>query len=225
MDNSTSRPRCSRKPRGAPSAVQTAIAALLVSRGISDPAAAQTFLNPTIDDLIDPMLMLGMDLAVARIQRAVRAGEPILIYGDYDVDGTTATVLLKTAIERIAPKEKPARRHLSRPPSPPRRLRYADRRSRTSSSLRRPPCHQRRYRHPRVRRCRRGQDPGNGPHRHRPPPPRRCNRRSRSNRGTQSRPGKLPVSLQVPLRRRSSLQAGSRTSAVAQPRQKSNIFA
>ncbi len=50
---------------------------------------------------IDPMLMLGMAAAVARMQRAVREGEPILIYGDYDVDGTTATVLLKTAIERI----------------------------------------------------------------------------------------------------------------------------
>src|SRR6266481_1856903 len=89
-----------------------AIASILLSRGISDPAAAQAFLNPTIDDLIDPMLMLGMDLAVARIQRAVRSSEPILIYGDYDVDGTTATVLLKTAIDRIsariAPKDTPA---------------------------------------------------------------------------------------------------------------------
>ena len=85
-----------------------AIAGLLVSRGISDPAAAQTFLHPTIDDLLDPMLLLGMDRAVARIQQAVRSAEPILIYGDYDVDGTTATVLLKTAIERIAPKEAPA---------------------------------------------------------------------------------------------------------------------
>src|SRR5277367_2182329 len=84
------------------------IASLLLSRGISDPAAARTFLDPTIDDLIDPMLMLGMDVAVARIQRAVRTNEPILIYGDYDVDGTTATVLLKTAIERTAPKESPA---------------------------------------------------------------------------------------------------------------------
>jgi single-stranded-DNA-specific exonuclease len=49
-----------------------------------------------------------MDLAVARIQQAVRSAEPILIYGDYDVDGTTATVLLKTAIERIASKATPA---------------------------------------------------------------------------------------------------------------------
>src|SRR5271167_85616 len=85
-----------------------AIARLLLARGIADPAAADTFLNPSIEALLDPRLMLGMDIAVARIQQAVRASEPILIYGDYDVDGTTATVLLKTAIERIAPVETPA---------------------------------------------------------------------------------------------------------------------
>ena len=85
-----------------------AIAQLLVSRSISDPVAAKTFFAPALDDLFDPMLMLGMDIAVARIQHAVRSSEPILIYGDYDVDGTTATVLLKTAIERIATKENPA---------------------------------------------------------------------------------------------------------------------
>ena len=85
-----------------------AIAELLVVRGIVDADAARTFFHPSVDDLIDPMLMLGMSVAVERIQRAVRAGEPILIYGDYDVDGTTATVLLKTAIERIATKERPA---------------------------------------------------------------------------------------------------------------------
>ncbi|GGA56960.1 single-stranded-DNA-specific exonuclease RecJ [Edaphobacter acidisoli] len=83
------------------------IAHLLIQRGLADPAAAHTYLNPSIDDLHDPMLMLGMSAAVERIQRAVAASEPILIYGDYDVDGTTATVLLKTAIERIAPKDKP----------------------------------------------------------------------------------------------------------------------
>jgi single-stranded-DNA-specific exonuclease len=85
------------------------IATLLLSRGISGPTAAHTFFNPSLDDLHSPMLMLGMPQAVARIQQAVLASEPILIYGDYDVDGTTATVLLKTAIERIAPKETPAR--------------------------------------------------------------------------------------------------------------------
>jgi single-stranded-DNA-specific exonuclease len=85
------------------------IAELLVARGIVEPAAAHTFFNPTIDDLIDPLQMLGMDVAVKRIQQAVQNAEPILIYGDYDVDGTTATVLLKTAIERIASKDKPAK--------------------------------------------------------------------------------------------------------------------
>jgi single-stranded-DNA-specific exonuclease len=85
------------------------IAELLIARGIVDPAAANSFFNPTIDDLTDSLQMLGMAVAVARIQRAVADAEPILIYGDYDVDGTTATVLLKTAIERIAPRDKPAR--------------------------------------------------------------------------------------------------------------------
>src|SRR6185437_13687720 len=85
------------------------VAALLVSRGIIDPGAARKFFNPSLDDLLDPMQMLGMPAAVSRIQAAVLAGEPILIYGDYDVDGTTATVLLKTAIERIASKDQPAR--------------------------------------------------------------------------------------------------------------------
>ncbi|MEO6911370.1 MAG: DHH family phosphoesterase, partial [Edaphobacter sp.] len=84
------------------------IAALLLSRGIADADAARMFFHPSLDDLIDPMLMLGMPVAVERIQQAVRQGEPILIYGDYDVDGTTATVLLKTAIERTATKDCPA---------------------------------------------------------------------------------------------------------------------
>ncbi|WP_174240964.1 DHH family phosphoesterase, partial [Granulicella sp. S190] len=84
------------------------IAQLLVARGVADPASARIFFAPSTDDLHDPMLMLGMRTAVARIQQAIRSSEPILIYGDYDVDGTTATVLLKTAIERIAPKDNPA---------------------------------------------------------------------------------------------------------------------
>ncbi len=89
------------------------IAALLISRGITDPASAQAFFHPSMADLLDPMLMLGMKQAVERIQRAIVASEPILIYGDYDVDGTTATVLLKTAIElaaaRIAPNDPPVK--------------------------------------------------------------------------------------------------------------------
>lgn len=84
------------------------IARLLVARGFADEASVRSFFSPSLDDLIDPMRMQGMGEAVERIQHAVRCAEPILIYGDYDVDGTTATVLLKTAIERSAPKETPA---------------------------------------------------------------------------------------------------------------------
>lgn len=84
------------------------IATLLVARGFRDEASVHAFFSPTLGDLTDPMRMLGMAAAVERIQRAVRSSEPILIYGDYDVDGTTATVLLKTAIERSAPKDTPA---------------------------------------------------------------------------------------------------------------------
>ena len=86
-----------------------AIARLLAARGITDLDAAQKFLTPSLEDLHDPLLMLGMQPAVERIRSAVTSGESILIYGDYDVDGTTATVLLKTAIERIATPGKPAR--------------------------------------------------------------------------------------------------------------------
>lgn len=77
------------------------IARLLAARGVRSAAEAARFLQPSLDDLHDPYLMLGMAAAVARIQQAIAAGETILIYGDYDVDGTTAVVLLKTAIERL----------------------------------------------------------------------------------------------------------------------------
>jgi single-stranded-DNA-specific exonuclease len=83
-----------------------AIAQILITRGIDTPAAADAFLNPTLATLLDdpaadPTQMLGMAPAVTRILAAIQATESILIYGDYDVDGTTATVLLKTTIERI----------------------------------------------------------------------------------------------------------------------------
>jgi single-stranded-DNA-specific exonuclease len=79
-----------------------AIAQLLVCRGLAEPAAARAYLNPSIDQLHDPYLMLGMAKAVERIRTSLSAGELVLIYGDYDVDGTVATVLLKTAMERVA---------------------------------------------------------------------------------------------------------------------------
>jgi len=79
-----------------------AIASLLVGRGIETVAAAKDFLRPSVEQLHDPYLMLGMEKAVARLRAALLGGEPVLIYGDYDVDGTVATVLLKTAAERAA---------------------------------------------------------------------------------------------------------------------------
>jgi single-stranded-DNA-specific exonuclease len=78
------------------------LARLLLARGYTDAVSAANFLNLSLDRLHDPFLMLGMRAAVDRIRRALLAAEPILIYGDYDVDGTVATVLLKTAIERTA---------------------------------------------------------------------------------------------------------------------------
>jgi single-stranded-DNA-specific exonuclease len=78
------------------------LAAVLVCRGLENVDAARAFLSPSIDQLHDPLLMLSMETAVARIRAAIHASEPMLVYGDYDVDGTVATVLLKTAIERAA---------------------------------------------------------------------------------------------------------------------------
>jgi single-stranded-DNA-specific exonuclease len=75
------------------------LAELLVSRGITEATQAFAFLNPEPAHLHDPFLMLGMDRAVARLERAIANAEPVLLYGDYDVDGTTAVVLLKTSIE------------------------------------------------------------------------------------------------------------------------------
>ena len=79
--------------------VEPLVAAVLVQRGYHDPAAAQEFLHPALTALCDPMLMLGMDSAVTRLLAAVQAREPILLYGDYDVDGTASIVVLKKAIE------------------------------------------------------------------------------------------------------------------------------
>ena len=67
---------------------------VLACRGLGDPAAAQRFLDPRLADLPDPFLMSGMEPAVARLARALEAGERIALYGDYDVDGVTSTALL-----------------------------------------------------------------------------------------------------------------------------------
>lgn len=69
-----------------------------MARGITSADEAQRFLGPTLDHLHAPTLMLGMEKAVERLAAAVANKEKVLIYGDYDVDGTTAVVILKTAL-------------------------------------------------------------------------------------------------------------------------------
>lgn len=90
------------------------LATVLVGRGIETPKAAREFFAPRMESLLDspasnPMQMLGMEQAVKRILAGIRACDPVMVYGDYDVDGTTATVLLKTTIERIGAAMQPAR--------------------------------------------------------------------------------------------------------------------
>ena len=76
-------------------------AVLLANRGINDIETAEKFFTPKLENLHDPFLMRGMREAVARIEQAVQRHEKILIYGDYDVDGTTSTVILKKALQLI----------------------------------------------------------------------------------------------------------------------------
>lgn len=79
--------------------VSAATARVLLARGYAEPDAARRFLHPSLDDLHDPFLLAGMREAVDRLHRAIAQGEKILLYGDYDVDGTTSVVILKKAIE------------------------------------------------------------------------------------------------------------------------------
>lgn len=70
------------------------VAELLVRRGVSTPEGAESFFSPSLNDLHDPFLMPDMDKAVTRLNKAMGAKERIMIYGDYDVDGTTAVALV-----------------------------------------------------------------------------------------------------------------------------------
>jgi single-stranded-DNA-specific exonuclease len=81
--------------------VSPILAALLINRGYAGERAARTFLSPGYDQLHEPFLMLGMNEAVARVKLAIEQQEPILIYGDYDVDGTTGTAILLRALKLL----------------------------------------------------------------------------------------------------------------------------
>ena len=74
--------------------VSESLANLMVQRNISSAAEAIAFFNPSLDYLHDPFLMKDMNIAVDRISTAVKRNERILVYGDYDVDGTTAVALM-----------------------------------------------------------------------------------------------------------------------------------
>lgn len=86
--------------------VEDIVATLLLQRGIETYEDAKTFFRPSFEDLHDPYLMKDMDNAVARIEKAISEGENILVYGDYDVDGTTSVALmssyLKTRTSNVA---------------------------------------------------------------------------------------------------------------------------
>src|SRR5919198_121313 len=86
---------------GAALGVSQVIAGLLISRSFRDPDVAQSFLKPSLEHLHDPFLMRGMADAVKRILNAIDNQEPILIYGDYDVDGTTGTAVLLRAVQML----------------------------------------------------------------------------------------------------------------------------
>ena len=81
--------------------VDPVLAALLVQRGVHTFEQARSFFRPSLDDLHDPFLMTDMEKAVERVHQAVSTGEKILIYGDYDVDGTTAVSLVYTFLSRL----------------------------------------------------------------------------------------------------------------------------
>ena len=84
--------------------IDEVLAGLLVKRGISNYDEARHFFRPGLDQLHDPFLMKDMEKAVARIELAIRSEEKILIYGDYDVDGTTSVALVYSFLKKIYSK-------------------------------------------------------------------------------------------------------------------------
>ena len=79
------------------------LAAILLQRGIDSYDAAKKFFRPTLEDLHDPFLMKDMDVAVGRLKQAIDFEEKILVYGDYDVDGTTAVSLVYSYLKSFYP--------------------------------------------------------------------------------------------------------------------------
>ena len=83
--------------------VDETIATLLIQRGVETYEQARTFFRPSLSDLHNPYLMKDMDKAVSRIEKAIKNGENILVFGDYDVDGTTAVSLVSSYLKSFYP--------------------------------------------------------------------------------------------------------------------------
>ena len=82
--------------------IDRVLAELLVKRGVETFEQARSFFRPSLDDLHDPFLMKDMDKAVKRLRTAITTEEGILVYGDYDVDGTTAVALVYSFLRRYS---------------------------------------------------------------------------------------------------------------------------
>lgn len=83
--------------------VSSLVATLLIQRGVETFEDAKKFFRPSLKDLHNPFLMKDMDNAVARVERAIATGENILVYGDYDVDGTTSVALVSSYLKTYYP--------------------------------------------------------------------------------------------------------------------------
>ncbi len=83
--------------------IEIPVASLLAQRGIENFEEAKKFFRPSLDDLHDPFLMKDMDRAIARIEKAIEQEENIMVYGDYDVDGTTSVALISSWLKTFYP--------------------------------------------------------------------------------------------------------------------------
>ncbi len=83
--------------------VEKPIASLLAQRGVKTFEEAKKFFRPSLEDLHDPFLMKDMEAAVERVEKAIERGENILVYGDYDVDGTTSVALVSSYLRSYYP--------------------------------------------------------------------------------------------------------------------------
>ena len=93
--------------RAALAAYPPIVAQLLFNRGLADPVEAERFLAGQLAQPDDPLLLTGLPEAVERLQRAVRRGERIAVYGDYDTDGVTATALLVQVLNVLGANVRP----------------------------------------------------------------------------------------------------------------------